>query len=77
MVGTWWANSGPGCMDRLRKHYSHPVGGSLLERKSAWGLSGCLKTESADHCMVVNGQAWSGSRVCLLIQLGFSFGVRA
>ena len=28
MVGTGWANSRPGCMDRLRKRYSHLVGGS-------------------------------------------------
>ena len=28
MVGTRWANSHPGCMNRLRKHYSQLVGGS-------------------------------------------------
>ena len=27
MVGIRWANSGPGCMSKLRKHYSHPLGG--------------------------------------------------
>ena len=26
MVGTGWANSCPGCMDRLRKCYSHRIG---------------------------------------------------
>ena len=26
MVGTGWAKSCPGCMNRLRKHYSHLVG---------------------------------------------------
>ena len=25
VVGTRWANSRPGCMDRLRKRYSHLV----------------------------------------------------
>ena len=25
MVGTGWVNSCPGCMDRLRKHYSQLV----------------------------------------------------
>ena len=30
MVGTGWATSCPDCMDRLRKHYSHLVGGSFL-----------------------------------------------
>ena len=33
MVGTGLANSCPGCMDRLRKHYSHLVGGSFLAGK--------------------------------------------
>ena len=27
MVGTGWANSHIGCMSRLRKHYSHILGG--------------------------------------------------
>ena len=45
MVGTWWANSCPGCMDRLRKCYSHLVGGSFLAGKVAWTLSGCMTTE--------------------------------
>ena len=66
MVGTVWANSCPGCMDRLCKHYSHLVGGSFLGGKAAWALSGCMQTESADYCMLVNEWAWSRSRVCLL-----------
>ena len=66
MVETEWANSRPGRMDRLRKRYSHPVGGSSLAAKAAWALSGCMTTESADHCMLVNEWAWSRSRVCLL-----------
>ena len=41
MVGT------AGCMDRLRKCYSHLVGGSILAGKAAWALSGCLTTKSA------------------------------
>ena len=44
MVGTGWANSCPGCMDRLRKHYSHLVGGLFLAGKVAWTLSGCVTT---------------------------------
>ena len=44
MVGTGRRNSCPGCMDRLRKCYSHPVGGG----------GGREGTESADHCMVVH-----------------------
>ena len=51
MVGTGWAN--PGCMDRLRKRYSHLVGGSFPAWKVAWTLSGCMTTESADYCMLV------------------------
>ena len=39
----------PGCMDGLRKCYSHLVGGSFLAWKAALALSGCLTTESADY----------------------------
>ena len=58
MVGTGWANSCPGCMDRLRKRYSELVGGSFLAEKAAWALSGCLTNESADYYMLVNEWAW-------------------
>ena len=58
MVGTRWANSCPGCMDRVRK-YSHLVGGSsFLAEKAAWALRECLMTESANYCMLVNEWAW-------------------
>ena len=63
MVETGWANSCPGCMDRLRKRYPHLVGGSFLAGKAAWALSGCFTTESADYCMLVNEWAWLRSRV--------------
>ena len=46
--------------------YSHLVGGSFLAAKAVWALSGCMTTESADYCMLVNEWAWSRSRVCLL-----------
>ena len=49
---------------RLRKCYSHFLGGSFLAGKA--GLSGCLTTESADHCMLVNEWLWLRSRVHLL-----------
>ena len=62
MVGTGWANSRPGCMDRLRKHYSHFVGVDFWQGR----LSGRMTTESADYCMLANEWAWSRSRVCLL-----------
>ena len=29
-----------------------------LAGKAAWGLSGCLTTQSADHCMLVNEWVW-------------------
>ena len=35
MVGTRWANSCSGCMDRFRKCYSHLVGGSFPAGKTA------------------------------------------
>ena len=63
MVWTGWDNSCPGCMDRLRKRYSHLVGGSFLAGKVAWTLSGCMTTKSAKYCMLVNEWAWSRSRV--------------
>ena len=66
VVGTRWANSCPGCMDRLKECYSHVVGSSFLAGKTAWALSGRLTTESIDYCMLVNEWAWLGSRVCLL-----------
>ena len=66
MVGTGLANSRPGCMSRLRKCYSHLLGGSFLAGKASWALSGCLPTESADYCMLVNEWAWLRLRVCLL-----------
>ena len=37
MVGTVWVNSHPGCMDRLRKHYSHTVGGFISGREGYLG----------------------------------------
>ena len=42
MVGTGWANSHPGCMDRPRKYYPHLVGGSfvtmyMLKSSLKWG----------------------------------------
>ena len=56
-------------MDRLGKHYPHLVGGWFLARKAAWAQSGCMATDSADYCMLVN--EWAGS------EHGFSFAVRA
>ena len=58
MVGTRWANSCPGCMNRLRKCYSHLVEGSFLGGKAAWALSRCLITESAGYCTLINEWAW-------------------
>ena len=62
----WLGPGGPFCpgyMERLRKHYSHLVGGSFLAGKAAWALSKCMTTKSADHCMLVNEWARSRSRV--------------
>ena len=65
-VGNGWANSCPGCMSKLRKRFSHLLGGSFLAGKASWGPSGCLPNDSADYCMVVNEWVWLRSRVCLL-----------
>ena len=31
-----------------------PCRDSFLAEKAAWALSGCMTTESADYCMLVN-----------------------
>ena len=62
MVGTRWVNSCPGCMNRLRKCYSHLLGGSFLARKASWVLNGCLPTKNADYCVLVNEWAWLRSQ---------------
>ena len=54
MVGTRRATPRSDCMDRLRKHYSHLVGGWFLARKAAWSLSGRMATDSADYYRLVN-----------------------
>ena len=66
MVGTRKATPCPDHMDRLRKHYSHLVGGWFLARKAAWAPNGCTAIDSADYCVLVNEWAWSKSRVHLL-----------
>ena len=48
------------------ERYSYLVGGPFLARKAAWALSGCLITESADYCMLVDEWAWLRSQVYLL-----------
>ena len=45
---------------------SHLLGDSFLAGKAAWAQSGCMKTGSADHCMLVNEWAWLGTPVGLL-----------
>ena len=79
MAGTRWANFHPGCINRLRKCYSHLVGGSFLAEKAAWALSGFLPSENTDYCTLVIEWAWLRSRDCLSKAenpLEFSFGVR-
>ena len=66
MVWTGWAISHPSCMDRLRKNYSHLVGGWFLASKAAWALSGCMTNKSANYCMLVKWVGMVKSRVCLL-----------
>ena len=76
MVGTGRASCNPGCMNKLRN--THIVGGSFPAGKAASVLSGCLSTENADYCMLVNEWVKVTS---LLIEAesasGLSFGVRA
>ena len=72
MVGTGKATPRPDCMDRLRKHSPHPAEGWFLARKVAWALSGCMATDSAEYCMLVNKWVWSKSRDCLVRKLAMS-----
>ena len=71
-----WANSCPGCINRLRKHYSEILGGSFPTGKASWALSRCLPTESGDYCMLIN-EFGMVKVVSLLIlaesEVGFSF----
>ena len=55
MVSTGWVNSCPGCLNGLRKGYSHLVGGSFLAEKAAWVQNGCLPTKSADYIACLSG----------------------
>ena len=66
MVDTGKATPHPDSMDRLRKHSSHLVEGWFLAKKAAWPLSGCMATDSAEYCMLVNEWVWSKSRDCLV-----------
>ena len=52
MIGTEWANFRPGCMNRCRKRYSHPLEGSFLAGNAAWALSGYLPTENTDYSRI-------------------------
>ena len=64
MVGATWANSCPGCMDRLSERYSHFVGGSFLPGKVASALSRCLTTRVLT--IACSEWAWLRSQVCML-----------
>ena len=66
MVGTRRATPRPDCIDRPRKHCSHLAEGWFLERKAVWALSGCMTTDGADYCMLINEWVSSKSRDCLL-----------
>ena len=50
MVGTGWADSCAGCMNRLRKRYSHLWGVHFWRGKAAWALNGFLLTENVHAC---------------------------
>ena len=43
VVGTEWANSHPGCMNELRKHYTLTLRCSFLAGKATWVLSRCCR----------------------------------
>ena len=55
MVGTGWTNSCFGCINRLRKHYSHLVEGTFLAGKAPWVLNGCLPLSIARSLMSGHG----------------------
>ena len=47
--------------------------GFVSGREAACTLSGCLTTQSAEYCMLVNEWAWLRSQLCLL-RLEVEFG---
>ena len=51
-------------MDRLRKRYSHLVGGSFLAGKAAWALSGCMTTELTIACSLMSGHDQGHKSAC-------------
>ena len=62
MIRTWcmWATSHPHCMDRLRKHYSHLVGGWFLAKKAAWFWVGVrLPKVLTIGCLLMKGHGQS------------------
>ena len=79
MVGTKWANSCSGCMNGLRKHYSHLLRGC----KGPWVLNRSLSTKKPTiACLLMVGMVKVTSlQVCILwlkSALGFiSFQARA
>ena len=50
-----------------------PCRGFILAGKTAWALGGCITTESADYCVLINEWALSRLRVCFL-RLEVDFG---
>ena len=52
------ADSCPGCINALKKRYSHFVGGLFLTGKAVWVLNGCLLAKNTNYCMLVNEWAW-------------------
>ena len=54
-------------MNRLIKCYPYQLGGSFLSGKASLALSGCLPSEDADYCMLINEWVWLRSQ-CLLIK---------
>ena len=52
LVDSGWINCHIGCINGLRKYYSHFVGGSFLAGKAIWLLNGCLLANN-DYCKLV------------------------
>ena len=52
VVDTARANSHPGCMNELRKCYSHFVGGLFLAGRAGCVMKECLPAENTDYMFV-------------------------
>ena len=60
MVGTGWANPCPGCMNELKKRYSHPLRGSFQNAQR-------VHVVAMIRAMFVYVLEWITSQLCMVL----------